>query len=395
MSASWPVHPVDSPATCRSSELGTALGRTPPEKVTAMVQMIAETPLVTEFLESYPGQAVIVDANRQIVACNRKALELFGSTENEIFGKRLGEAIGCIHSGDTPAGCGTSRFCTACDAGKTVRFSTDERLVGEEECRVTARRNGREHAFDLRVRSSPIAIGGQPLTLLAIQDIAGEKRREALEHIFFHDVLNTANVLVGLSHLVPRVQDPDRLKHISERLIRSSIQLIEEIEAQRDLTKAERGSLLVHLRRVPVDQIVTGVYEIYTTSPLAEGKQIFCESVGAEVTVETDPVLAIRSLGNLVKNALEAAAPGQEVRISVLADTEVVAFDVTNPGVMPEEVQLQVFQRSFSSKAPRGRGTGTYSVKLIVEQYLSGMVSFVSEPETGTTFTVRLPITAS
>ena len=57
---------------------------------------------------------------------------------------------------------------------------------------------------------------------------------------------------------------------------------------------------------------------------------------------------------------------------------------------MSQEAQLQVFQRSFSTKG-RGRGLGTYSVKLLSERYLGGRVSFSSTPEAGTVFRLFLP----
>ncbi|MFA7348153.1 MAG: ATP-binding protein, partial [Desulfurivibrionaceae bacterium] len=59
-------------------------------------------------------------------------------------------------------------------------------------------------------------------------------------------------------------------------------------------------------------------------------------------------------------------------------------------GCMPENVQLQIFQRSFSTKGT-GRGLGTYSIKLLGERYLKGRVSFTSTPEKGTTFRFRCP----
>ncbi|MBK7188571.1 MAG: hypothetical protein IPH86_07860 [bacterium] len=57
---------------------------------------------------------------------------------------------------------------------------------------------------------------------------------------------------------------------------------------------------------------------------------------------------------------------------------------------MPRTVQLQVFQRSFSTKG-RDRGIGTYSIKLLTEKYLGGKASFVSDEGQGTTFSVTLP----
>jgi len=58
---------------------------------------------------------------------------------------------------------------------------------------------------------------------------------------------------------------------------------------------------------------------------------------------------------------------------------------------MHEDVQLQLFQRSFSTKSGTGRGVGSYSVKLLTEKYLRGTVTFSSSEAQGTTFTVRLP----
>ncbi len=67
----------------------------------------------------------------------------------------------------------------------------------------------------------------------------------------------------------------------------------------------------------------------------------------------------------------------------------IIFFFVYNKTVMTESVKLQVFQRSFSTKG-KGRGIGTYSVKLFVERYLKGKVAFVSEEGKGTTFSVTV-----
>ena len=63
------------------------------------------------------------------------------------------------------------------------------------------------------------------------------------------------------------------------------------------------------------------------------------------------------------------------------------------PGVIPPDDQLQIFQRSFSTKG-RGRGLGTYSIRLLGEAYLGGAVSFTSTQRTGTTFRIELPLEA-
>ena len=63
---------------------------------------------------------------------------------------------------------------------------------------------------------------------------------------------------------------------------------------------------------------------------------------------------------------------------------------MNNPDVMPQVTQLQVFNRSFSTKGA-GRGIGTYSIRLLGERYLGGRVSFDSTEAEGTTFRIHLP----
>jgi signal transduction histidine kinase len=58
---------------------------------------------------------------------------------------------------------------------------------------------------------------------------------------------------------------------------------------------------------------------------------------------------------------------------------------------MPPEIQLQVFQRSFSTKGD-GRGLGTYGMKLLSEESLRGEISFTSAPSAGTVFRGRYPL---
>jgi len=63
---------------------------------------------------------------------------------------------------------------------------------------------------------------------------------------------------------------------------------------------------------------------------------------------------------------------------------------VRNPTVMPRDVQLQVFQRSFTTKGS-GRGLGTYSMKLLADRFLNGKVSFTSVAGIGTEFRITIP----
>jgi sensor histidine kinase regulating citrate/malate metabolism len=109
------------------------------------------------------------------------------------------------------------------------------------------------------------------------------------------------------------------------------------------------------------------------------------------IVFTSDPALLKLVLGHVIRNALEACTAGQSVTLSAGQSGDHVEFTVRNPAFIPREVQLQIFQRGFSTKG-EGRGLGTYTVKVITERCLQGQVSFVSTPNVGTTFKVSYPL---
>jgi len=352
---------------------------------------LANNPMIKEMLEGFPDLALILNDNRQLVAFNSKAgayvpPEIGGS----VYGLRPGEAVNCIHSYEMPAGCGTSKFCVECGAGQAIVATQQNNRAAVEECRITRRVKNVEESLDLRVHTSLFKVDGKDYTLFSIQDIASEKRRFALERIFFHDILNTAGALHGLISLLPDAE-PEELPDIENSLPKISSQLINEILAQRQLLSAESGTLTPEMQSLSLSEILDESGVLYQGHDTAREKKIVVVPLKNEVSFTSDKTLLVRSIGNLIKNALEASHKGDEVRISAEVSSKEIFFNVWNNTVMPLSVQVQMFQRSFSTKSPKGRGIGTYSVKLIVEQYLKGRVTFVSDEEQKTIFTITVP----
>lgn len=170
-------------------------------------------------------------------------------------------------------------------------------------------------------------------------------------------------------------------------------ELNEEIGAQRTLLQAESGELVLAPAEVGTLALLKEAVDLYRSHPVAEGRVLCLDERAQDATVVSDRVLLLRVVCNLIKNALEACREGQTVTVGCTAADGMAEFWVHNAGFMPREVQLQIFQRSFSTKG-LGRGLGTYSVRLLTERYLKGSVSFTSSAEFGTTFRVRCPATA-
>jgi len=243
----------------------------------------------------------------------------------------------------------------------------------------------------VEVQTQFLNVAQADLVVLSLRDISAEKRRGVLERAFFHDVLNLVAGVRAIAELLnEQATSPAQEEEYRQSLRLLSRQLSEEITAQRQLVAAERGELTLNLATVAVPELLESVAELYRNHDVARGRTLQVQTC-PECSVETDATLLRRVLGNLVKNALEASAVGETVNLEAVEEGETVVFTVRNPGVIPQDVQKQIFQRSFSTKGELGRGIGTHSVKLLGERYLGGQVSFTSRAPEGTAFTVRLP----
>lgn len=366
--------------------------RSTPFEIEGSRSCILKQPVVIQMLEGFPELAVILDSNRQIVAYNKSAESILIPDERgSIYGQRVGEALRCIHAFELPAGCGTSRFCSECGAGKCNKSSRETLQRCSEECRITVSRDDVQSSLDLKVFTSVIVVDSQSFTLFTIEDIQDEKRRKVLENIFFHDVLNTASAIQGIAEIIKDTDNPEDINEFKDLLYNSSEQLIKEIESQRDLINAEQGNLSVNIQPKSVNEIISNAFNLYRDHDISRDLNYSCEFLKDDIRIETDPTLLIRSLSNLIKNALEASNKNGVVKVYSTKTKGTVSFNVNNDLVMPENIKMQIFQRSFSTKAKAGRGIGTYSVKLIVEHYLKGKVNFLSNDAEGTTFTIQIP----
>lgn len=358
------------------------------EKIQNSYLEIINLPEVKRLANSIPDILLILNDKRQVVFSNQRILDLLGlDTIDKILGLRPGEILNCQHSKKNPGGCGTTIFCSKCGAVNAIIKSLDGE-TSVEECRIVDMHN---NAFDLKVWATPYELDGKKYSIFAVQDIGAEKRRDALERIFFHDIINTAGGLLGITQIIK--ESPEDIIEFKDMLYDIANSLMDEIKAQRILLQAEKGTLQLSINPVNTIDLLNSVKNIYSQHMVASNRNLVIDQNSADFTFYTDPTLLKRSIGNLTKNALEAIKEGETVTIGAQKENNKVIFWVHNPTEIPKDVQLQLFQRSFSTKGS-GRGLGTYSVKLLTENYLKGKVSFKSNSEEGTTFYIELPIDA-
>ncbi len=369
--------------------------RADPEQLLREIDAVSHNPIVEALLAAGNTMLVVLDERRQIVAWNGRGVR--PDRRSDVLGLRLGEALRCAHA-VAASDCGAARACAECGALGAILGCRRERRPLDGECLLRSRAGT---ALEFDVRASPLAIGGSEFVVVSLRDVSSEKRRQALEQVFFHDVLNTVTGLRGWSELL-RIANGS-LPGAPERIDRLTRQLERDIRDHRALVLAEEGALVPRRERVSAAALLVEVEDVFATHVAARDRRLEREVVH-DVELETDPALVQRVLVNMVRNALEATDPGGTVRVrcerhaapparaEAAGARDAARFSVHNEGVMPLEVQARVFQRAFSTKAQHGRGFGTYGMKLLGESCLGGSVWFASELERGTVFHLDLPL---
>ncbi|MBI4867996.1 MAG: histidine kinase [Candidatus Wallbacteria bacterium] len=350
-------------------------------------RQLLETQYLPMLFDAVDEMILVLNRERQIVFANNAFKRVVDARDVEtVCGLRVGEALDCIHSAERESGCGTTKFCAECGAARAILQSA-EGGSRVEECRIT--RKGTGEALDLRVHAAPLTLGGYSYTVFSLRDISSEKRRQVLEQMFFHDLLNTATLVRGLAEVFG-LSGAARQEEFRNKIVTGAQRLVEEIASQKMLLAAEQGELVCSTALIDtlefVKRSVSGLKEL----DLARGRELVLAPESVAAAMSTDQGLLSRVLGNMIKNALEASQPGERIVVGCAPQDGGARFWVTNAAVMPRSVQLQVFQRSFTTKGT-GRGVGTYSMKMLAERYLKGRVGFVSAQGSGTTFEVWLP----
>ncbi|NDV23048.1 HAMP domain-containing sensor histidine kinase [Desulfovibrio sp. JC022] len=363
--------------------------RAPLSEIRELAENIQKNPIIAAF-HALPTPLLVINSCRQAVFCN-SVFQSMAKSENahETVGLRPGEALGCIHAHTNDGGCGTSKFCRDCGAAAAIIKSL-EGTAHTEECRILVHTPDFNESLDLQVFTSPFKYEDNDLVIFTVLDISHEKRRKNLEHLFFHDVLNLATGLRYASQMLCRSSTSDYIHKQCVKMDNTISQLTEEIQAQRDVTRAEEGSLKISLKPTSSKGTLRKVWGMYSSHPLCVDRQISISEDFDDFYFNTDSTILVRTLGNMVKNALEASEPGETITIGCQKQDDYVRFWGHNILFIPEKNQRQIFKRSFSTKGD-GRGLGTYSMKLLVEKYLKGKVWFESTPETGTIFSISLP----
>ncbi len=160
-----------------------------------------------------------------------------------------------------------------------------------------------------------------------------------------------------------------------------------------NVSRLEMGTLPLAPEETDVSALLTNIIE--ELAPDIQTKQLEVKTVFDVKPITTDPKLLRIVLQNLVSNAVKYTPEKGTITIRASQNGRGAHIEVQDTGFgIPPLEQDKIFTKLYRAenakqKVPAGNGLGLYMSKAITK-ILGGTISFVSELDRGTTFTVTI-----
>ncbi len=216
-----------------------------------------------------------------------------------------------------------------------------------------------------------------------------------------HELRTPLNAILGYTELIIDSiygDPPEKMREVLERVQTNGRHLLGLINDVLDLSKIEAGQLTLSLADYSLASLVQGVFA--AVEPLAAQKNLSLRTKIAPSLPEGrgDERRLSQVLLNLVGNAIKFTDKGEVAIEASLSDGSFrVAVRDSGPGIAAAD-QVKIFEEfqqvdNTLTKQKGGTGLGLAISKRIVEMH-GGGISVESQLGKGSTFTIKLPVTA-
>ena len=360
-------------------------------------RLLARMGFINRILSSMDEGVLVADLEGRIVFANREAMRLFGCEQTELIGTSFADFL--IKRG-------------AIDQLKlreAVKDAADGRS-SQLECSIT-RPEPRYYSLllsaldanvDAAIDPELTAAGRRVGVVALISDITKRVELDRMKtetlQLVSHELRTPLTSIRGLTDVLIKFPVASDEAHEMLGTIRSeAARLGEMINRYLDLTRLESGAQPLRLTQMNCQQLIAGC--VRSLSSFAAERRITLSSQVSPATLalRADAQLLTQAVNNLLGNAIKYSPPETEVVVAAELNHANVMISVRDQGFgIPEEARERIFEKFYrlerdTTSGVVGAGLGLPLVKEIVERH-GGRIMFESEPTTGSTFTIHLPL---
>lgn len=241
--------------------------------------------------------------------------------------------------------------------------------------------------------------------IAVITDVSDQRRVEQMRRDFFSNVSHELKTpMAAIRGIIETIRDDpdmnalDRMAFL-DRAVRQADRMDTLLADLIAISRLESASVVA--RRSPVD-LADVIYDVVTgLTHRAERSDIkLAVEIGDSVEIMADEEALHQAVTNLVVNAITYTNSGGSVQVEMFRAGGSVLVNVSDSGIgIPAESLERIFERFYRVDPARSRERGGSGLGLSIVKHVArshgGDITLISEPGSGSTFTLRLPISAA
>ena len=210
------------------------------------------------------------------------------------------------------------------------------------------------------------------------------------------DVRTPLSGIIGFANMLETelaIRENSELYEYAANIEKSGARLLKLLDNVIDLSSLESNTLVLKIKPVALDTIITRVFEQYKTEANNK-KLVFKNKISNELhSVLTDEKGLEKALAQIVDNAIKYTEKGFVTITAFYAeetDTDVIEVKDNGPGISPDK-QKYLFEPDLPKDIHNeGTGIGLKLAKKYIEM-MKGNLLLKSVPGKGTTVTIHIP----
>lgn len=214
-----------------------------------------------------------------------------------------------------------------------------------------------------------------------------------------HELKTPISTIALSSEVLKNVDETTEVKRIKQyaAIIRTeNARLESQVERVLQLAKLEKGKVQLKKEMIDLHQLINKCTDSFKLIIQAKNGELNFELNANRPKLYADKVHLSNVIYNLLDNSTKYCREIPEIIIRTYNDKNFIVLEVEDKGKGMSKDQIsQIFEKFYrvptgSVHDVKGFGLGLYYVKEIIKSH-GGSISVKSEPDVGSTFTVKLP----
>lgn len=346
-------------------------------------------------LTKYANDAILtIDSDGKILETNQKASEIYGYTNEEFKNLTF------------------NQFFLLEDSESKKKLYSNSASTGTLLETNHIRKDGT--IFPVEISAKYISQEGAEILLAIVRDhterkkledelIAAKEKAEEMNRLktYFlsnisHELRTPMSGILGFSEILSSEVENESLREMAELINSNAKRLNETLDSLLDLSILESKKLKLDFYPVSLNKVIDTCVKKFSKDAKNKSLKIIYHPPAENLSVRCEPNMLVKLFSNVIDNAVKYSEKG-EINIvvkSLNGNCEVNISD-NGIGIQPDQIEkiFEPFRQGSEGFTRKFEGTGlglTITKKFV--DILGGTLKIKSEPQTGTTVTIRLPL---